>query len=188
MQGARFLEEFIGDSTPDYAMLSHTWGEEEVIFPDLVDSDFARVRAKAGFVKVEGACALARNQEFDSAELSESINSLYRWYRDSIVCNAYLSDVHAGTETQLESSRWFQRGWTLQELIAPRKVNCSPFISRASQVDDVAKKMYWASRRRTTRREDEAYCLMGLFNKAFARLQQEIAKVTADQLILAWVL
>ncbi|KAK4120302.1 HET-domain-containing protein [Parathielavia appendiculata] len=239
------LEEFIGDTAPDYAILSHTWEKEEVIFPDLVGGDLDKARSKAGFAKVQGACALARRQDYDyiwidtccidkssSAELSEAINSMYRWYRNSAVCYAYLSDVHAGgigtqfEKTQLERSRWFERGWTLQELIAPNDVEfynadwgligekkdpqLLPIISRASLVDEcvlglavelqdvsVAKKMYWASRRRTTRKEDGAYCLMGLFDvnmpllygeggKAFARLQQEIAKATADQSILAW--
>jgi len=57
--------------------------------------------------------------------------------------------------------------------------------------------MYWASKRETTRKEDEAYCLLGLFgvnmpllygegSKAFFRLQQEIIKTADDQSILAW--
>lgn len=130
----------------------------------------------------------------------------------------------------LGGSRWFTRGWTLQELIAPRQLlifdhkwrfiasrddilltleaitgvhkeafwpggDAQPRISLSSF--SVAQRMSWASRRSTTREEDEAYCLMGVFGinmpllygegrKAFIRLQQEIMKTTADQSILAW--
>jgi hypothetical protein len=232
------LEEFFFDDggRPTYAILSHTWGKEEVIFSDMVDLD--KARAKAGFAKLEGACSLAASQGYgyiwidtccidksSSAELSEAINSMYRWYRWADVCYAYLADVH--DLNKLEESKWFTRGWTLQELIAPPQVEFYTVdwaylgerrdpgllvpISRASLVDEVvlsgilnpqfdisvAKRMYWASKRRTTRKEDEAYCLMGLFgvnmpllygegNKAFIRLQQEIARNTDDQSILAW--
>lgn len=231
------LEEFFFDSgRPAYAILSHTWEKEEVIFSDMADLD--KARAKAGFAKLEGACSLAASQGYDyiwvdtccidkssSAELSEAINSMYRWYQRSDVCYAYLCDVQ--TPERLGESRWFTRGWTLQELIAPHRVmfyaadwtyigekrdpGLLASISEASLVDQVvlsgvlspqhdvsvAKRMYWASKRRTTREEDEAYCLMGLFGvnmpllygegaNAFIRLQQEIAKITDDQSILAW--
>ena len=230
------LEEFFDALVPKYAILSHTWEKGEVLFRDMEDLD--KARAKPGFAKLQGACTLAASQGYDyiwvdtccidkssSAELSEAINSMYKWYKGSRVCYAYLSDVEKAD--QLEASRWFTRGWTLQELIAPRRVEfytaswsslgkksdsglISP-ISRASLVDEcvlsgvvdlrhevsVAKRMYWASKRKTTRKEDEAYCLMGLFDvnmpllygegtKAFIRLQQEIAKVSEDQSILAW--
>jgi hypothetical protein len=127
------LEEFIfdGRGRPTYAILSHTWGKEEVIFFDMADLD--KARAKAGFAKVEGACSLAASQGYDyiwidtccidkssSAELSEAINSMYRWYQWAKVCYAYLVDVQ--NPNQLEESKWFTRGWTLQELIAPSRV------------------------------------------------------------------
>jgi hypothetical protein len=227
------LEEFFDTSTPNYAILSHTWEKEEVIFSDM--TDLGKARWKYGFAKLEGACHLAATQGYDyiwidtccidkssSAELSEAINSMYIWYACSAVCYAYLSDVD--NRTQIGDSRWFTRGWTLQELIAPRFVefyaadwaylgnnpSLISTISRASRVDErvlarqvdplevsVAKRMYWASGRTTTRLEDEAYCMMGLFgvnmpllygegDKAFLRLQQEITKVTHDQSILAW--
>jgi hypothetical protein len=231
------LEQFVGATKPRYAILSHTWEKEEVIFPDMADLD--KARAKTGFAKLQGASALAASQGYDyiwidtccidkssSAELSEAINSMYPWYRESGVCYAYLCDVD--NATKIEQSRWFTRGWTLQELIAPMRVEfytaewvymgekrdseLLPAISRASLVDEhllssganprgvsVAKRMYWASERETTRIEDEAYCLMGLFDvnmpllygegrKAFIRLQQEIVKVTNDQSILVWYL
>jgi hypothetical protein len=110
------LEEFIGGPGRKYAILSHTWEKEEVVFPDMADLD--KARAKAGFAKIQGACTLAASQGYDyiwidtccidkssSAELSEAINSMYRWYSWSGVCYAYLCDVN--DSTQIEGSRWF---------------------------------------------------------------------------------
>jgi hypothetical protein len=229
------LEEFFDSKIPKYAILSHTWEKEEVLFSDM--AGITRVQSKIGFQKFQGACALAVSKGFkhiwidtccidksSSAELSEAINSMYMWYTRSDVCFAYLCDV--AQPSDLGSSRWFTRGWTLQELIAPRRVefysgtweylgekqdsDLISLVSLSSLVDEcvlagvikpqdvsVAKRMYWASKRTTTRKEDEAYCLMGLFNvnmpllygeggKSFLRLQQEITKITNDQSILAW--
>ncbi|KAN0113323.1 Heterokaryon incompatibility protein (HET) domain containing protein [Hyaloscypha variabilis] len=124
-----------------YAILSHTWAEDEVLFPDMDGFNATtmpqQVKEKIGFKKIEACCAQARRDEFDyvwidtccidkrsSAELSEAINSMYRWYRDCTVCYAYLADVpnNASQEVQerkFRESRWFTRGWTLQELIGP---------------------------------------------------------------------
>lgn len=168
-----------------------------------------------------------------SSELSESINSMYEWYRKSAICYAYLSDVPEGDDiaangSAFRKSRWFTRGWTLQELIAPRTVkffnkqwnNIGSKLCQYSTVAQitsipeqilstisdlhyklcnfsVAQKMSWASSRHTTRKEDIAYCLLGLFdinmpllygegNKAFFRLQEEIMKHSRDQTLLGW--
>jgi hypothetical protein len=174
-----------------------------------------------------------------SAELSEAINSMFKWYGDAEICYAYLQDVEGGLslEKQLISfmkSRWFTRGWTLQELIAPSVVlffaeDWSEIGSRSIFVDtiaqttgidrelfndthlsvgstlnqqklsqySVAQKMSWASSRETSRLEDEAYCLLGLFGvnmallygegrMAFIRLQEEIMKRSSDPSIFAW--
>lgn len=164
-----------------------------------------------------------------SAELSEAINSMYRWYQKAEVCYAFLSDVPSSEdphkeESAFRKSRWFTRGWTLQELIAPvhltffgsdwedigSKLNLKVLISAITKVDaralagsrilngwNVAQKMSWASRRVTTREEDIAYCLMGLFDinmpmlygegkKAFLRLQEEIIRNSQDETIFAW--
>jgi hypothetical protein len=126
------LREFLGDIIPKYVILSHTWGEEEVTFQDI--QDLKKAREKKGFQKLEQCCAKAEADGFQwvwmdtccidkssSAELSEAINSMYQWYKNSQICYAYLEDVSLSTlgETRLEKSRWFMRGWTLQELIAP---------------------------------------------------------------------
>jgi hypothetical protein len=166
-----------------------------------------------------------------SAELSEAINSMFRWYQNAQVCYAYLSDVpaiedldHYRKDSEFRRSKWFTRGWTLQELLAPEivvfynhdwveigtKALMSGVIRSITNIDRgflmgeseikpacVAQKMSWASRRKTTRLEDTAYCLMGLFDvnmpllygegeKAFYRLQLEIIKNSSDESIFAW--
>jgi hypothetical protein len=170
-----------------------------------------------------------------SAELSEAINSMYGWYEGSVVCYAYLEDVELALSTHapdhpakkdkaIRESRWFNRGWTLQELIAPTKLyffdsqwrslgskeDLSPLLSSITTIPEdvlaqsrnrracsVAKKMTWAANRQTTRIEDVAYSLLGIFDvnmpllygegrNAFIRLQEEILKETDDQSLLAW--
>ncbi|XXH01383.1 hypothetical protein Hte_007743 [Hypoxylon texense] len=153
---------------------------------------------------------------------------MFQWYRNSTVCYAYIKDYSSGTfdAESLAKSEWLYRGWTLQELIAPREVvfynrYWQPFgsktdrdvceaVSDITKIDvefllgsdlesaSIAKRMSWASRRKTTRIEDTAYCLMGLFDinmpllygegpKAFRRLQQEIMKeYPEDHSLYAW--
>ncbi|KAH6868034.1 heterokaryon incompatibility protein-domain-containing protein [Alternaria rosae] len=133
----RQLEEFFGDAIPPYAILSHTWGNEEVILQDLSREGHQQ---KQGYAKIEGCCQQAIKDglawvwvdtccidKTSSAELSEAINSMYRWYEHSKVCYAYLQDVPSGSDvyendSAFRKSRWFTRGWTLQELIAPGMV------------------------------------------------------------------
>jgi hypothetical protein len=156
-----------------------------------------------------------------TAELSEAINSMFRWYREARVCYAYLADVQEAT--QLADSRWFTRGWTLQELVAPStvwfytvdwqylgsKVDLQLELQRVTGIDtgvltdgvlekvSIAGRMSWAAKRQTTRIEDRAYSLMGIFDvnmpllygegkKAFVRLQEEIMKTSDDQSLFAW--
>src|SRR3569833_3366061 len=168
-----------------------------------------------------------------SAELSEAINSMFSWYQAARVCFAFHREVQplavqfpADLPSSFRASRWFTRGWTLQELIAPqnmiffardwtylgRKYD-EPFcrlLARVTGIDErvmsgllspleisVANRMKWAALRETTRIEDMAYCLMGIFNvnmpllygegrRAFVRLQEEILKETDDQSLFAW--
>lgn len=158
-----------------------------------------------------------------SAELSEAINSMYQWYKEAKVCYAFLSDVDSTMDVavELRTSAWFKRGWTLQELLAPETVvffdrNWIEFgtkdclrdaISSITGIREdrlfslgdacIAERMTWASRRITTRIEDEAYCLMGIFGvnmpllygegrKAFRRLQLEILQASDDESLFAW--
>ncbi|KAF6812002.1 Vegetative incompatibility protein HET-E-1-like protein 2 [Colletotrichum plurivorum] len=248
------LEEFFGDNIPPYAILSHVWGPEEVTFQDW--HDLAKAREKQGFQKIE----LARNQALandlgwlwvdtncinkeSSAELSEAVNSMFAWYRDAEYCYAYLADVseagdpdEAASKRQLfpriSRSRWFTRGWTLQELLAPRSVfffsrewrqvgtrkSLADVIAGAAHIRaeylyngkkrkgnsrlaiseaSVAERMSWLSRRETTRAEDMAYCMLGIFDinmpllygegsRAFTRLQEEILKTSTDETLFSW--
>ncbi|KAH8730401.1 heterokaryon incompatibility protein-domain-containing protein, partial [Phaeosphaeriaceae sp. PMI808] len=146
------LETFFNSDVPEYAALSHTWGDEEVTFQD-ISTGFDRT--KKGWTKILKSAVEAGNHnckyiwvdtccidKSSSAELSEAINSMFHWYRMCKVCFAYLEDVSKEpkrmvTVIEIDSqpvyvpplvppkrdlfskARWFQRGWTLQELIAP---------------------------------------------------------------------
>jgi len=233
------LSEFSPNAIPPYAILSHTWGEgdEEVKLQDLGAPSVAR---KAGYAKIKGCCRQAQKDglayawvdtccidKTSSAELSEAINSMFRWYANAKVCYAYLVDVPSSSDSNdlvsFRSSRWFARGWTLQELIAPGNVvfytrewkklgtkkELYVTISVVTGIHEdilpgrnlaevsIADRMSWVSRRVTTRPEDMAYCLLGIFDinmpllygedqKAFIRLQEEIIKVSNDHSIFAW--
>ena len=239
------LGEFFSDKIPPYAVLSHTWGAagEEVSFSDIE----AGTIEKAGKIKLEGCCEQAKKDKLgyvwidtccidktNAVELSEAINSMFRWYRQASICYVYLPDVPSADNSldpesdhgsKFFSSRWFRRGWTLQELLAPSelrfynqawksigsRVDISKEIETITGIPDrfllgwedlhkasVAQRMSWAARRETTREEDIAYCLLGIFDvtmsmiygeggeRAFIRLQQEIMKNTGDHSILAW--
>ncbi|KAL4893174.1 heterokaryon incompatibility protein-domain-containing protein [Aspergillus ambiguus] len=224
------MKEFFDESMPEYAILSHTWGGEEVSYRDLLD----RHCAKSGYDKIEWCCSVAKADSISwawvdtccidqtsSAELTEAINSMYRWYQGAKVCYVLLSDVPSKPFTE---SRWFTRGWTLQELIAPKSIiffdgnwqaigtknslrnqitECTKIplevLSGSKSLLDisVAQRMSWASKRRTSRIEDRAYSLLGIFDihmpliygegyKAFTRLQEEIMRVFEDYTIFAW--
>jgi hypothetical protein len=140
--GGFSLTEFFGHNIPSYAILSHTWGSdgEEVTYRDLVDHTG---KDKVGYAKIEFCGRRATTDDLQyfwvdtccidkssSAELSEAINSMFHWYQKAARCYAYLSDVSVHEFDQTDrlwksaflQSRWFSRGWTLQELIAPALV------------------------------------------------------------------
>ncbi|KIW27799.1 uncharacterized protein PV07_07506 [Cladophialophora immunda] len=219
----------------EYAILSHTWGEEEVTLHDLTADSARRLR---GWQKILRCCNLAARDGWQyvwidtccidkssSAELSEAINSMFSWYRTSSICYVYMSDVSCTSQrfnaAEFRGSRWFSRGWTLQELIAPAfalflnsawqelgsrsalsvDVEIATGISRSNLVNykhcSIATRMSWAAHRATTRVEDQAYCLLGLFginmallygegSNAFQRLQLEIIRSSDDESIFAW--
>ena len=226
---------------PMYAILSHTWNDSEITFRDMEGDN---VEKRVEYKKIRKTCDMAAAHGFDyvwidtccidktsSAELSEAINSMYRWYQDCGVCYVYLADVppkiidhRTGViGHDVSKSRWFTRGWTLQELIAPSTViildqNWQEIGTKASLQGEIsyitsipieillggdlegaslAQRMSWASKRNTTRVEDLAYCLMGIFGinmpllygegeRAFTRLQEEIMKVSDDYSLFAW--
>jgi Heterokaryon incompatibility protein (HET) len=131
------LEEFFDNSIPSHTILSHTWGEDEVIFGDF--DPFFGLRRKS--IKIDGCCAQALKDGYQyvwidtcsidkssSAELSEAINWMFAWYEKAEVCYVYLSDVLSDQFGLLDERsgftipRWFIRGWTLQELLVPREL------------------------------------------------------------------
>ncbi|KAI9782330.1 MAG: hypothetical protein M1839_005203, partial [Geoglossum umbratile] len=207
------LAEFVGNDIPRYAILSHTWGadHEEVTFKDMIDGTG---NAKAGYRKIQfcekqaakdglqffwvDTCCIDKS---NNTELAEAINSMFRWYQDAARCYVYLSDVSTGSsigddefvrrwKTAFKKSRWFTRGWTLQELIAP--VSVEFFSVEGERLGDkksleqtlheltgvatqalrgsplsyfsTDERMSWAAKRRTKREEDVAYSLLGIFN------------------------
>ncbi|KAF2186629.1 HET domain protein [Zopfia rhizophila CBS 207.26] len=230
------LEAFPDDRIPKYAILSHRWGDDEVSFQDIQN---ATAIQRAGYIKIKLCCDQAAKDglqyvwvdtccidKSSSAELTESINSMYRWYQNAAVCYAYLFDVQSlrvSNDSSFINSAWFTRGWTLQELIAPSNVefynstwhklgtkeNLKDTISAITGIDievlrgvdpenfSIAKRMSWAFKRTTTKVEDVAYSLLGLFGvnmpmlygegeRAFIRLQEEIMKQSDDHSLFAW--
>jgi hypothetical protein len=209
------LETFITDP-PQYAILSHTWGDKEVTFKDIFTSTRSNL---TGWAKIQNSCRRAANDGWeyiwidtccidksDTTELGEAINSMFRWYEEAQICYAYLADVppreslsYVDTFTplrpsaatipwiwHLRSSRWFTRGWTLQELLAPtfllfldqswqdigsreelaEEIHTATSIELKQLIDFrsccLATKLSWAANRQTTREEDRAYSLLGL--------------------------
>ncbi|KAF5670903.1 het domain-containing protein [Fusarium heterosporum] len=218
-------------------------------WPDADEESFYSlgVSKNKGFTKILQSVTLAANEghrhiwidtccidKTSSAELSEAINSMYQWYAKAEICYAYLADVtSAGTEelsapnSSFRQSRWFTRGWTLQELIASREVlfyasdwsylgsknGDIEFTQLLSEITGIqldvltgelspqevslASRMHWAAHRQTTRLEDIAYCLLGIFDvnipllygegkRSFIRLQEAILNKDDDQSLFAW--
>ncbi|RPD54186.1 HET-domain-containing protein [Lentinus tigrinus ALCF2SS1-7] len=246
------------DVEDGYATLSHVWDKEEQSFQDVqkirkkcARNLTAKGRNPRNFVceKIRRCCELAESHGYkwvwidtccidktSSAELSEAINSMFRYYALSSICYAYMRDVtpiafpdgspqtYYRARNHLGTSIWFGRGWTLQELVAPRfllflseswttlgtKADFADILEddtgipatvlrlEASYTEySIAQRMSWYGKRETTRAEDEAYCLLGLFGvhipplygegrNAFRRLQEEIMKQSTDTTLFAW--
>jgi hypothetical protein len=227
---------FVGDDTiPPYAILSHTWTDgHEVTFQELTNGDG---KGKSGYDKIKFCGQEAKRDglqyfwvdtccidKLNLVELQEAINSMFRWYRNAAKCYVYLSDVSTAEwkagdgfseytwKMAFRESRWFTRGWTLQELLAPRSVEF--FSKEGKQLGNrrtlkrqlhnitgiailalrgaplsefgIKERLLWARGRQTTRNEDKAYSLFGIFGicmpvlygegekNAFKRLQREI--------------
>ncbi|KAK4962654.1 hypothetical protein LTR10_000281 [Elasticomyces elasticus] len=212
-QGALEFVECIPGSIPHYAILSHTWGEDkdEVTFDDICNQT---CKDKVGYGKINFCSQQAQKDGLDHfwvdtccisktdfTEVHEAINSMFGWYQRAEKCYTYLADVssnkrdHQGQPRELwdgtfSGSRWFTRGWTLQELLAPASVE---FFSRegtllgskrslgelvqattgipvsALRGEPLSKftvetRMQWAGNRVTRKIEDRWYSLLGLFD------------------------
>lgn len=204
------LTDDLYEHIPPYATLSHTWGPDaqEVTFKDLVEGTG---RGKDGYKKIQfcrdraahdglhffwvDTCCIDKT---NNTELSEAINSMFRWFYSAAKCYAFLSDVSIGNwdtdvrsiwEQAFRQSRWFTRGWTLQELLAPASVEffsvegkplgnkksleqqlhnitgipVQALRGRALSNFTVEDRMSWAEKRETKRKEDKAYSLLGIF-------------------------
>ncbi|CAN9344926.1 unnamed protein product [Alternaria alternata] len=219
------LVEFQGNKIPPYAILSHTWDPrpgKEVTYQDLLNGagkektgSYRKLTfcmeqaAKDGlrFFWVDTCCI----DKSSSAELSEAITSMFRWYRNSAKCYVFMSDVsvkkrkadcnkfYFAWEPAFRMSRWFSRGWTLQELLAPPVVtffsNEATFLGDKSSLEQqihqitqipvlvlrgasfqdfsIEDRMLWSKKRQTTREEDEAYSLLGIFNTSMLPMYGE---------------
>lgn len=246
------FRDFHGDRIPPYVVTSHRWSSNESTYKDVLKK---KNPEREGYQKILRFCAFARQvfrdpkspekpidwiwidtcciNQNSSAEVSESINSMWSWYSQATHCIAHLKDVRSftsgggqeGVLFDFRKSEWFERGWTLQELLAPQ---CVVFVTHNWEVigrkspddhactvtstilnDVVAEvtgipkdvlcgfesrraviskemKMAWAANRQTTKVEDAAYCLFGIFGvhmpliygegerNARRRLEQEI--------------
>jgi len=120
---------------PEYAILSHTWSDKgEVCFNDIIGS-LCEAQGKPGWPKIQHTCTLARAinigwawidtcciDKSKHSELEREINSMFDYYANAVVCFAFLEDLHPADRwnDRAPKCRWFKRGWTLQELVAPR--------------------------------------------------------------------
>ncbi|KAK3382619.1 hypothetical protein B0T24DRAFT_714678 [Lasiosphaeria ovina] len=205
---------FFGADKPSYSILSHTWGDDELSYQEISSNPRKMYEHKRASRR--------------SAELSEAINSMFAWYHRAAICFVFLEDLVSSkdlaTQSQnLASCRWFTRGWTLQEFLAPKhivffdtqwreigtKAQLGYELHRITGIDrntlsgqplerlSVARRMWWISRRKTTREEDIAYCLLGIFGinmpllygegeRTFLRLQKAVLQSLHDQSIFAW--
>jgi hypothetical protein len=207
---------FVGDNIPEYAILSHTWGSdiEEITYGDLINGTG---KSKIGYGKIRFCGERARRDglrffwvdtccidKSNAVELQEAINSMFRWYQNAAKCYVYLSDVSTRKrkasdrfseytwESAFRSSRWFTRGWTLQELLAPGRDAIEFFSEEGDRLGDkrtleeqihettgititalrgiplsqfnVDDRLLWAENRQTTLEEDKAYSLFGIFD------------------------
>ena len=231
------------ENIPPYAILSHTWGpdDDEVTFDDLKNE---LGNSKANYKKIHFCGEQARKDNLqyfwvdtccidkkNAVEVGAAINSMFRWYQNTARCYVYLSDVSKSDtkadnemvwEEAFRRSRWFTRGWTLQELIAPRLVDFFSLegerlgskLSLESMIHEITgiaknalrgdtlsnfsikERRSWAERRNTMIEEDEAYCLIGVFDvsmvpnygerrdQAFRRLEEEIYKLYKGKLLV----
>ena len=191
----REICQFPANRIPPYAILSHTWDDTEPSFQDVSRSgvvegskiDKCCIQAVLDgwqYVWIDNCCI---NKE-SSTELSEAINSMFKWYKESAICYIYMKDVYHQNRFDFSTARWFERGWTLQELLAPSAImffdrewieigtkwRLREELTRATRISEkhlwdptgasIAVGMSWASRRKTTLPEDRAYSMMGLFD------------------------
>ena len=206
---------------------SHRWPmwSDPELSPKIRMACLVAYEAGYRYIWIDSCCI----DKTSSSEVSEAINSMYSWYGTAAVCYVYLSDVgfinpSGDPMYQFKDSRWFERGWTLQELLAPFEVQllnhgwlhigskhdlldaiheitripCEALMHlKPIEEFSVAQRFSWAAKRVTTRTEDKAYSLMGLFDihmptlygegtHALRRLLEEVMRRNPDQSLFAW--
>ncbi|KAK7441752.1 37S ribosomal protein S22 [Stygiomarasmius scandens] len=215
---------------PPYAILSHRWIHgEEITFQEFKKLG-AETKSKPGFDKIRNACQQALKDglryiwidtccinEGDHDDVVRNIRSMYAYYQNSQVCYTYLVDVDAVSLTgagSFRNSKWFHRGWTLQELLAPRQVIFfnkdwerigskhdlrseiasvttipQEVLSGERPIHDVdpLRRMTWAVGRETTKPQDQAYCLLGLLGVSIDPDYGEDVRVSFERLRMVFV-
>ncbi|KAF9223976.1 hypothetical protein BS17DRAFT_89308 [Gyrodon lividus] len=235
----------------DYAMFSHRWGapDDEPLLSHMNGSVYD-MRFPPEITKLKGFCHTAWEHGIRWAwsdtccidkrsrtEVEETILAMFSWYQNSSVTIVYLSDVEASSPPEmLKRSEWFTRGWTLQELLAPSRVQFykanwasvaqkprkqgtysdhrripqinevlieatgiakQDILEFTPGLENVRERLRWVAHRETTKVEDMAYSIMGLFGIsipilygekqwAFARLQRELVRLTNDPVLFDW--
>ncbi|KAK5311901.1 hypothetical protein LTR93_011541 [Exophiala xenobiotica] len=199
---------------PPYAILSHTWNEDfeqEVTFKEV---EAGTNKGKAGWKKIHFCADRASKDDLqyfwidtccidkaNSVELQTTISSMFKWYQGAARCYVYLSDaptcrnslhphINPAWQAAFKACRWFTRGWTLQELLAPKsveffdpsgerlgdKMSLKMAIEDSTSIPEnaipghalsdfsISDQLSWSERRQTSREEDKAYSLMGIFD------------------------
>ncbi|KAI0555648.1 heterokaryon incompatibility protein-domain-containing protein [Xylaria curta] len=212
--GSLRLTKNLSGDIPPYAILSHTWGredEDEVSYNDMLRGiitdkpgyqklHFCRKQAVLDGIKYFWIDTCCINQS-NFTEVTLAINPMFSWYQNSTKCYVYLQDVPSSGqnprqtssppewESAFRKSRWFTRGWTLQELLAPLSVEffssdyqvLGDRSSLAHQIHEITRipigvfrgipftyfsideRISWSYRRETKQEEDIAYSMLGLF-------------------------
>ena len=219
------------NATPAYAILSHTWADgQEVTYQDFVNG---AGKSKSGYDKITfcgeqaakdglqyfwvDTCCIDKS---DPDELSTAINSMFRWYRNAKKCYVYLADVSTPSysadiqanqsiwDAAFRGSKWFTRGWTLQELIAPAiveffskegkrlgdKTSLEKLVHEITRIPiqalrgnpfsyfSIAERKEWVVQRQTTEEEDMVYCLLGLCEVSMPLIYGEGKEVALKRL------
>ena len=212
--GSFIQKRFAKNDIPPYAILSHRWStheDDEITFKEITEGTYDK--KKSGYNKLQFCSVRAKLDgldyfwvdtccidQSDQNELSVAIYSMFRWYQKAFKCYVYLADIYIGDrddqstiaakESALSKSEWFSRGWTLQELLAPQRVefytrdsvclgNKSSLDLQIAAITNIPIQALqgwslsrftpeeifsWVERRHTKKAEDKAYCLLGVFS------------------------
>ena len=204
------FDEFFESEIPKYLILSHRWqGKETTLQAFEASKRLPLSECTPGVAKIRKLCEMAVAADYEwcwadtccidktsSSELTEAINSMWTWYAEADACYVYMPDVKKSDDTELETmlgrSTWFTRGWTLQEMLAPKRqqffdggwsligsrddLDLEKALSSITGIDSkffgnlemimsasICERFRWVSLRSTSRSEDLSYCMLGIF-------------------------